>query len=91
MTSLDDVFEQMRLFDQALRAFNEEVRTTAGSLARTHDEVRGLWQDEAGTQYQQAYEPLAELLDSYLKVEAPRLEGFLEKKVQQLERYLHGS
>ena len=91
MTSLDDVFEQMRLFDQAFRDFNEEIRTTAGSLAQMHDEIRGLWQDEAGTQYRQAYEPLAELLDSYLKVDAPRLEGFLEKKIHQLERYLHGS
>ncbi len=91
MTSLDDVYEQMRLFDQALEDFNVELRTAASALEKLHDEARGLWKDEAGAAYQRAYEPLAEIMDGYLKTDAPRLEGFLEKKIRQLEQYLHGA
>jgi hypothetical protein len=29
-------------------------------------------------------------LDQYVRGEAPRFENFLEAKVRQLERYLHG-
>jgi predicted metal-dependent hydrolase len=91
MTSLDDVFEQMRLFQQALAEFNEEVRVSAESLGKAHDEVSGLWRDAAAARYQQAYEPLAHSLDEYLRAGAPQFERFIETKVRQLERYLHGA
>jgi hypothetical protein len=91
MTSLDDVFEQMRLFQQALREFNEEVSASAGSLQRTHEQASAVWRDEAAVRYERTYAPLQESLNSYLRVEAPRLERFIETKVQQLERYLNGA
>jgi len=90
MSSLDDVFEQMRLFRKALLEFNEEVRGSAAGLAKAHDEVGGLGRDEAASRYRQAYEPLAQSLDTYLRDGAPRFERFLENKIGQLERYLNG-
>ena len=91
MTSLDDVFEQMQVFQRTLLEFNDEVRASAASLGKSHDALTGLWQDQAASRYQRAYEPLAESLNNFIRVDAPRFEHFLEIKVRQLERYLHGA
>ena len=88
---MDDVFEQMRLFQRALVEFNQEIRASTTSLAKSHEDVRAVWQDEAAQRYRHTYDPLAHSLDGYLRTDAPRFENFLEKKVRQLERYLHGS
>jgi uncharacterized protein YukE len=91
MTTLDDVYEQMRLFEKALRDFNETVRVSAAELSKLDADTRALWRDEASRRYGQAYDPLAQMLDEYLKSDAPRFEQFLDRKVQQLARYLHGA
>ncbi len=90
MSSLDEVHEQMRVFQRTLAEFNEEIRISASALAKSHETVCALWQDEAALRYRQAYEPLAQSLNEYLRAGAPRFEGFLESKVRQLERYLQG-
>jgi hypothetical protein len=90
VSSLDEVYEQMRLFQRTLTEFNQEIRATATELAKSHENVCGLWQDEAALRYRQAYEPLAHSLDEYLSGGAPRFERFMESKVQQLGRYLQG-
>lgn len=91
MTTLDDVFDQMRFFEKALRDFNEEMRASAEVLVKMDADTRSIWRDEAAVQYGRAYDPLAEMMEAYLKNDAPRFERFLEKKVHQLERYLHGA
>jgi predicted metal-dependent hydrolase len=91
MSSLDEVFEQMHLFQRALVEFNGEIRVSAAALAKSHEEVCGRWRDEAALRYRQTYEPLAQSLDDYLRGGAPRFENFLERKVRQLERYLNGT
>ena len=90
MSSLDEVYEQMRVFQRVLTDFNAEIRTSSEALAKAHETVCGLWQDEAGLRYRQAYEPLAHSLDRYLHANAPRFEKFLDAKVHKLEQYLHG-
>ena len=91
MNSLDDVFEQLQYFQRALLEFDEEVRASAESLRKTHDELCGLWQDEAASRYRRAYESLAQPLDHYLRADAPRFERFLEVKVRQLDQYMQGA
>jgi len=91
MNSLDDVYDQMRLFQRALLEFNEEIRTSAQALAKSHDDLCGLWRDQAALHYRQLYEPLADSLHQYLQGDAPRFERFMENKVRQLERYLNGA
>jgi hypothetical protein len=88
VSSLDDVYEQIRLFQRTLSEFNEEIRSSALALAKTHEDVSALWQDEAGVRYRQSYEPLAQSLSDYLRVHAPRFERFMDSKVRHLERYL---
>ena len=90
MGSLDEVFEQMRLFDQALREFNSELRASSTALSRAHEQTTSLWNDAAAVRYLQAYEPLHQSLDDYLNGAAPRFEQFLQAKVAQLEQYLNG-
>jgi hypothetical protein len=91
MSSLDEVFEQMRLFERTLFEFNEEVRASAAALSKSHDELCGLWRDEASLRYRAVYEPMAASLDQYLRADAPRFEEFLKSKIVHLERYLHGA
>jgi len=91
MSSLNDVFEQMRLFDQALREFNAELCASSSALTRAHEQTTSLWKDAAALRYQQVYEPLAQSLDEYLRAAAPRFEQFLQAKVSQLEQYLNGA
>ncbi len=90
MSSLDEVFEQMRLFDQALREFNSELRASSTALALAHEQTTSLWKDAAAVRYLQAYEPLHRSLEEYLKGGAPRFEQFLQARVSQLEQYLNG-
>jgi predicted metal-dependent hydrolase len=90
VSSLDEVYEQIRVFQRTLVEFNDEIRTSTSALAKSHETVCALWQDEAALRYRQAYEPLARSLDEYLRTSAPRFEGFLEIKLRQLERYLQG-
>ncbi|HEY4214689.1 MAG TPA: hypothetical protein VGM84_24645 [Steroidobacteraceae bacterium] len=90
MSSLDEVHEQMRLFDQALREFNSELRASSITLSLAHEQTTSLWKDAAAVRYVQAYEPLRQSLDEYLKGAAPRFEQFLQAKVSQLEQYLNG-
>ena len=90
MSSLDDVFEQMRFFSKALVEFNEELRGSAAALTQAHDQTRALWMDEAARNYLRVYEPLAESLAEYLRGPAPRFEQFLDDKVRQLDQYLNG-
>jgi uncharacterized protein YukE len=88
--SLDDVYEQMRLFERALVEFNQEIHASTAALEESHQEVYALWRDEAAQRYLQTYEPLAKSLEDYLRGSAPRFERFLENKLGHLERYLHG-
>lgn len=91
MSSLDEVFEQMRLFDHALREFNAELRASSTALTRAHEQTTSLWKDAAALRYLQVYDPLAQSLDEYLRAAAPRFEQFLQAKVSQLEQYLNGA
>jgi len=90
MSSLDEVFEQLKLFSRALADFNEQLRGSTTALTASHDQVRALWNDEASRQYMLVYGPLSESLDEYLRGPAPRFEQFLGSKLHQLEQYLHG-
>jgi hypothetical protein len=89
VSSLDEVYEQMRVFQRTLMEFNDEIRASTAALSKAHENVCGVWQDEAGLRYRAAYEPLAHSLDNYLRANAPRFEKFMESKVGQLERYLN--
>ena len=91
MISLDDVYEQMRLFERALVEFNQEIHASTAALEESHQEVYALWRDEAAQRYLQTYEPLAKSLEDYLRGSAPRFERFLENKLGHLGRYLHGT
>lgn len=90
MSSLDEVYEQMRAFERTLTEFNAEVRASSAALSEAHDGVCRIWQDEAALRYRQAYEPLARSLDRYLNAHAPRFEKFIESKLRRLEQYLQG-
>ena len=89
MSSLDEVYEQMRLFQRTLTEFNTEIRASAVELSKAHENLCGIWRDEAALRYRAAYEPLAHSLDLYLRANAPRFEKFMESKAGQLERYLN--
>lgn len=91
MSSLNDVFDQMRAFERALVEFNQEIHISATALAQSHQKVSALWRDDAAQRYQQTYQPLAQSLDGYLRGGAPQFESFLETKLRQLEHYLRES
>lgn len=91
MSSLDEVFERMRIFDQALREFNGALSASSSALTRAHEQTLSLWNDAAAVRYRQVYEPLAQSMDDYLKAAAPRFEHFLQAKLSQLEQYLNGA
>jgi hypothetical protein len=90
MTTLDDVFEQMQIFERALVEFNEALRLSAQDMRKSDEEIRALWLDKAAVQYRRIYEPLANSLDLYLRIDVPRFEAFLQAKVRQLDIFLHG-
>lgn len=89
--TLDDTFEYLRAFGQALAAFNQELMASANDLHKSDEQIGALWRDEGSKPYRQQYEPLSESLDRYLRSDAPRFEHFMEMKIRQLSMYLHGS
>lgn len=90
MSSLDEVYEQMRVFQRTLTEFNAEIRASATALSEAHDSICHIWKDEPALRYRAAYEPLAHSLDQYLTAQAPRFEKFMESKIRRLEQYLQG-
>lgn len=88
--SMDDQFEQMQYFRDALMRFNEQLRGSMTDLERQHENVSPHWQDEMRRQYDSQWQPLDSMMKHYLNVEAPSYVEFLSIKIHALGRYLRG-
>jgi hypothetical protein len=87
---MDDLFEHMRTFWQALARFQASLEASAAELQARHDAVDPLWQDEARRFYDLHYGPLHAMLEQYLRVQGPDYLRFLEEKLRAIDAYLHG-
>lgn len=90
MSSLDHVHDDMKTFVLAFREFNEDLQQSLAMLRDRHEDIAGLWTDEAARTYHQHFDPFEEMLSQYVTQEGPRLERYIEGKFELLERYLHG-
>jgi len=88
--SMDEQYEQMRRFAQALDKFNEQLSATARELQAKHDYVSPFWQDEMRRAYDAEWLPLSERMNLYNAVEGRQYMEFLTVKIRLLERYLRG-
>ncbi len=86
--SLDDTFDQMRVFASALDRFDEAMRTSLATLSERHAEVEGLWQDAFAHEYAAAWAPLAEGLQRWTQHEGPEYRDFVAAKLRALANYL---
>lgn len=90
MSSLDNVHDDMKAFVLAFREFNEDLGQSLAMLRDRHEDISGLWTDEAARNYRQQFTPFEEMLSRYVAQEGPQLERYIEEKFRLLERYLHG-
>ena len=88
--SMDEQFEQMKIFDAELDRFNNSLAAGLQELQKAHDLVSPLWQDEMRRKYDAIWTPFHERMEQYTKREAPAFTVFLRNKIRHLREYLHG-
>ncbi len=88
--SLDEQFEQMHHFSQALESFNERLRISMTDLTDRHEAVSPIWQDSFRRTYDMEWNPFEEHMKMYLQREALAYSQFLETKLKYLQAYLFG-
>jgi uncharacterized protein YukE len=89
--SLDEQFEQMRYFAQALEEFNERLRVSVTDLTNKHDTISPLWQDSFRRKYDAEWNEFEERMKAYIQREAPAYAQFLDDKLKHLYAYLFGA
>jgi len=88
--SLDDTLEALERFLIELRTFDEMLRVSQHEMVRLHDQIDGLWRDEARRTYDAAMSDLRDALDRYAHSHSQQYESFMERKLAELRSYLHG-
>ena len=88
--SLDDTLEALERFLTELRTFDEVLRVSQHEMGRLHDQIDGLWRDEARRTYDAAMSDLRDALERYATAHSEQYEHFMERKLAQLRFYLHG-
>lgn len=90
MPSLNDVQEAIGRFRAALRDFDEALLTSHRDLHARHDVIDGAWRDDAARAYHDVFDPLDDVMTTYINTQAPAFEAFIDQKLAQLDHYLHG-
>lgn len=88
--NMNDQYEQMRIFRDALIRFNEQLGGSMRELESRHDHVSPHWQDDMRKEYDRQWEPLQAIMKRYLTRESRAYVEFLSIKIHALERYLYG-
>ena len=89
MSNMNDQFEQMGYFRDALIRFNENLKASMRDLGKHHEDVSPHWQgDDMWKEYQSQWQPLDESMQRYLKKESIDYVEFLSIKQHALGRYL---
>jgi hypothetical protein len=88
--SMDEQYVQMQNFERALRAFNENLRTSLTEVQAQHDNVSPHWQDEMRKHYDAVWGPFQETMKHYTASEGPGYVEFLNIKLHSLRGYLQG-
>lgn len=88
--SMDDQYQQMKIFATTLSDFNEHLGASVNDLRRNHDNVSPLWQDQMRREYDAVWGPFEEMMRHYLERESPNYVEFLSIKLHALKRYLEG-
>jgi hypothetical protein len=87
---MDQTHTELVKFRSQLHQFNTALLAARKALQAEHDHVHPLWQDAFRKSYDQRWSQLSEGLDGYLDQEANIYLSFLDAKIRQLSRYLHG-
>lgn len=88
--SMDDTYMQMKKFEQNLRSFNDELKSSMRQLETQHENISPLWQDDMRKHYDAVWGPFLATMKHYIKTEGPSYVEFLNIKIHALGRYLHG-
>ncbi len=88
--SMDTQYTEMKQFYIALATFNNHLNNSMRDLAKIHEDVSPLWQDEMRRMYDHHWAPLDHTIQRYLQKQGPEYLGFLQRKLRSMERYLYG-
>lgn len=86
--SLDYLYQEMKMFRDALVDFNILLKAHMQDLQSNHDRVSPLWQDEMRREYDAQLLPLQDMMSHYIKVESRGYVEFLSMKIHELEMVL---
>lgn len=88
MSDMNDQFDQMKYFRDALIRFNERLGTSMKDLETRHNYVSPHWQDDMRKDYDRQWEPLDNIMKRYLTHEGRAYVEFLSIKMHALGLYL---
>ena len=88
---MDELFEQMVIFEKSLREFNENIKTSMAVMKSNHALIDPVWNaktDQLRRDYDKVWEPLKESMNYYLNKEGPNFVEYLNIKIYALGKYL---
>lgn len=88
--SLDETHEALSAFRLELERFNDLLRVSQAELRERHEEIDALWQDNLRRNYDIAIGELERNVSDYDSCRSEMFEEFIQRKLNQLQRYLHG-
>lgn len=89
MSNMNDQYEQMGYFRDALIRFNDSLRASMRDLEKHHQELTPIWRDDdTSKDYHKQWQPLDEMMQRYIKYESLNYVEFLSLKHEALGRYL---
>lgn len=87
---MDEQYEQMQYFAQALNQFNDRIFWSVHDLAAQHTQVDPLWQDSFRRDYDREWQTFQTAMIRYINNEGPAYAQFLHDKLIALRRFLYG-
>jgi len=89
--SMDDVFNTMNNFEQELKNFNDNLKSSFDDLHKNHEVVSPLWDDSMRKEYDSKWLSLEEKMNQYISTEGGSYLEELIEKIEAIKGYLYGT
>jgi len=88
--SMDEVYQQLQQFSQALQQFHEQMERSMHDLNERFDRIEPLWQDQARRDHDAGWGEALVIIKIFLVMTGHTFIAFFAEKIIQLAQYLFG-
>ena len=88
--SMDQVLPAVNDFRKVLSDFNNRFKETLRDLEEADARAAPHWSDVGKEEYDGRWHPLKNTVETYLRVEAPAYEHFLDEQYHLIRQFIYG-